>query len=119
MSHKGKRAYSKLISANMEAEEVQPDTTRKVRSEQMSVLVETIKSIISQEFRKLEIEFCNFKSDVCNSVETIQRKADARLTLIEQKIDTLEKSQQEFNLKKKLAQLKAQITEADKKENML
>lgn len=82
MSHKGRRAYIKPISAYMEAEGAQPDLTTETQHDQTSTLVVTIKNAIAQEFGKFEVEFCNFKLEVCNSLDVIEWKVDDRLAAI-------------------------------------
>lgn len=84
----------------------------------MAMLISTIKGIITQELEKAELEVRNVKSDLCKSLEIIDPKLDAWLTLFEQKIESLGKGQQEYSLKK-IDQLQAQVAESGKKEQGL
>lgn len=71
----------------------------------------------SQELGRIGLEIGNVKTDLCKALETIDHKLDTQLTLIEQKIGSLEKSQQEYNKKKD--QLQLQFPEVGKKEKGL
>lgn len=74
-------------------------------------LVETIKTFITQEFAKIESEFRSFKTGVCKSLESIERKFVPRLALIEQKINILERGQRDH--------LDIQVAGIEKKESRL
>lgn len=63
------------------------------------------------------MELRNFRTGICKSLDAIERKVDARLTILEQKTDTIEKGQQD--LKKEIAQTDLQLTEIGKKEKRL
>lgn len=112
----------KPISAYMEAEEVQVESAMTAQKEPPQEpptpdLLEALKKVISKELRKIEMEFHQLKTEVCKSLETIEKNSDARLTAIEHRIDLLGKDQQNFS--KKTENLHVQILEVDKRENRL
>lgn len=46
-----------------------------------------IRNIIVQEFEKTELEFKQFKIEMCKTLEKVETKFDAKLSSIAQKID--------------------------------
>lgn len=101
----------------MEAEEEQKDNASGEEGQGEQLSLTAIKSITVQEFGRIENQFRDFKDQMCKTIETAEKRSEARLAKITQKIDLLKKVQQGF--KQTVDQLNSQTSELEKKTSRL
>lgn len=113
MSSQRQKSHTKPILSYMATEaEVKGNRAwgRGQGQEEQPSLV-SIKSILVTKFGCVEQQFRDFKEQICKIIDAAEKKTEAKLAAITQKIDALGKGHQDF---KQTDQLKLQMVDLDK-----